>query len=352
MSEQNKADREQFRLYSWPELQDLPSLEWQVDKVCPVGSLVVIYGGSGEGKSFLALDLALSVAEGRPWLGRRVEHGSVVYVAAEGGRGIRNRVAAWIQHNGVDVLSNSFFLLEAVQARDREELESLVALMQARNIKPALIVVDTLARCFDGNENSSEDMGDFIRGLAWLQQVTGATVMVLHHTGKHSDKERGSSALRGAADVMMHVSMTDDCAITVRNDKMKDDEEFPSIKLKLEQVAIHDSDDTSCVLLSREQTTRQDRNAVPSHLRKTLVALKQRPDGTATRGELLAVIDSRARTLDTHLRELEQLQYIEHPQRGLYRVTPEGAAACQSEHQRLMGTAATARNLHVVQGGK
>ena len=57
--------------------------------------LSVIYGPHSCGKTFLILDIALRVATGRKWFRRRVTPGPVVYVAAEAGRRIFNRVAAW-----------------------------------------------------------------------------------------------------------------------------------------------------------------------------------------------------------------------------------------------------------------
>ncbi len=59
------------------------------------GSAVVIYGKSNAGKTFWTTDLALHVAAGKQWNGRRVDQGGVVYCALEGGNGFRNRAAAW-----------------------------------------------------------------------------------------------------------------------------------------------------------------------------------------------------------------------------------------------------------------
>lgn len=58
------------------------------------GAVSMLYGPSNTGKSFLALDIAYHVAKGVPWGGRRVRQGNVLYVAAEGGSGFNNRVAA------------------------------------------------------------------------------------------------------------------------------------------------------------------------------------------------------------------------------------------------------------------
>jgi hypothetical protein len=266
VTEQHSA--KSMQLYSVGELFDLPGPEWQIEKVFPMESFVVIYGASGEGKSFLALDMGLSVAQGKGWQGRAVQQGSVVYVAAEGGRSIRKRINAWMLHHNVGDIQNAFFLLEGVQVTNDEDVSSLIKLIHDRGIKPSLIVLDTLARCFvGGDENSAKEMGEFIDGVGKLQKAVGATVMVLHHTGKNGATERGSTALRGAADVMIHVSKLND-AITVENDKQKDDEEFEKITMDLAKV----SGSESCVLKPYRQ---EERKALAVRAELALNVLRQ-----------------------------------------------------------------------------
>ena len=74
------------------EMADLPAPEWMIDGLVPQDGLVVLYGVPAAGKSFLALDWALSVATGVPWLGREVREGEVVYIYAEGARGSRGEL--------------------------------------------------------------------------------------------------------------------------------------------------------------------------------------------------------------------------------------------------------------------
>ncbi|BAQ16083.1 AAA family ATPase [Methyloceanibacter caenitepidi] len=73
-----------------------------VEDVLNAGAMGVMYGASGSGKTFLSLDLSFHVAAGLPWHGRPTTQGPVLYVAAEGGRGIFKRIAALKQHFGVD----------------------------------------------------------------------------------------------------------------------------------------------------------------------------------------------------------------------------------------------------------
>lgn len=84
------------------EIQPQLNSNWLIKKTLPLVGLALIFGHSGSGKSFLAMDMALHVALGWPWNGAKAEKGVVVYVAAEGGRGFRNRVAAFKKHHGVE----------------------------------------------------------------------------------------------------------------------------------------------------------------------------------------------------------------------------------------------------------
>ncbi len=90
-----KQARPRFTLYSVKDLEELPDPAWLIEDLLPEGGLAELYGKPGVGKSFLSLDWALSLAAGVPWLGRPLNQADVVYVSAEGGRGLKKRIAAW-----------------------------------------------------------------------------------------------------------------------------------------------------------------------------------------------------------------------------------------------------------------
>jgi hypothetical protein len=326
MQHQGEVKVEKFRLYSVAELLRLDAPEWLIYRIFSSSALVGVYGPSGEGKTFLALDWALSVAQGEEWAGRGVTQGPVVYVAAEGGRSIGKRVRAWMKARGQTDVPEAFFLLESVQVRDGSDLELVVSRIgELGMMEPSLIVFDTLARCFvGGEENSAMEMGQFVEGLEWLRRETRAAVMVLHHTGKQAQElERGSTALRGAADVMIRVSKKDN-VITVKNNKQKDDEEFDDINLRLRQVALAGGEgaDTSCVLES--VAARSATGGLLPHLRKTLSTLASSTDGTLATAEWAEQAHLKNRTLHSHRQELVNLGYVEEVTRGTYRATERG----------------------------
>jgi len=236
-----------FKLLSAAELKNSPPPQWLLLELLTVGSFAVLYGPPGVGKSFLALDFALSIATGESGLVEPSNGGLVVYIAAEGHGGLRSRVEAWEQT--YCEVTNVRFLPEAVNFL--LDLDSRRLLLAIRNlsIAPRMVVVDTMARCMlGGDENSSEAVGRLIARLDALRTEFGCTILLVHHGTKNDDNvERGSSALRGAADTMICLSgATHSLVLTC--EKQKDAAEFLPIYLRLETVQLADGT-SSCVLL-------------------------------------------------------------------------------------------------------
>lgn len=217
------------RLLTLDDLRSIPEPTWAVDGIIPASVLAILFGPSGVGKSFIALDIALCIAAGARWMGRDVAQGSVLYIAAEGRRGIPKRVEAWHVSRTECDASSIRFLDEPVNMLDEREVTALLADIAEMPTPPTMVVVDTLARCFGPfDENSTKDMGVFVAGSDRVRRATGATVLVVHHTGWNGDRERGNSALRAGSDTMIAVT-AEDTVIKMRCEKQKDAEEFAPI---------------------------------------------------------------------------------------------------------------------------
>ena len=185
------------------------------------GATSVIYGPSNVGKTFLALNIAQAVASGSEWFGCRTRRRPVLYAAAEGGRAFENRVAA-LAGAEFDWITHPFdFHANAIDAQVLAHLYNDTNLNQA----PGLIIIDTLARVMAaGDENSSVDMGLLIRNVDTLVRMTGAHVMLIHHTGKDASLgARGHSSLRAAIDTEIELSRDDESGvISVQSRKQRD----------------------------------------------------------------------------------------------------------------------------------
>jgi hypothetical protein len=227
-----------LRLYSTAELLRLPPPEWLIHGIMPAGGLIGLYGQPGIGKSFLALDFGMSVASGEPWQERAVKKGPVLYIAAEGGTGMSKRANAWlIDHDVKNTAAQVMWLLESIPIYgDSNEVDRVMEkIVDEVQVHPRLVVIDTLARCFDGNENEQEDMGRFVAGADRFRQEFEAAVIVVHHTRLDGDRERGNTAFRGAADTMLSVQERQG-RLWLACNKQKDAEEFDEIELVLHSV--------------------------------------------------------------------------------------------------------------------
>lgn len=186
--------------------QTAASVRWLVKHILPADSIGMLFGASGTFKSFLALDAALHVVHGLPWLGRRTTQGPVLYLAAEGGSGLWKRVAAWHRSRRIQWQGAPFYAvpvaLDLAQAAWR-----VVEAAQAAGVAPALVVVDTLSQTYAGEENSANEMAAYFRELgARFRDLWHCTVLLIHHSGHNvTERPRGSSAIRANLDFLFGV---------------------------------------------------------------------------------------------------------------------------------------------------
>lgn len=247
------------RWYLGDGVEALPEPSWLINGVLPDKSFAVLYGEPGSGKSFLALDWALSVAHARPWLGRSVSDGDVVLVAAEDASDLKYRRRAWhVTHmrKEKDYEERVAYMPEAWDMVNG--WPTFIKDLKIIGWKPRLVIVDTLARCFDGDENSAQELGAFIKGCdAVRKSFPRATVLVVHHTGKDADRGgRGSSALRGACDTEMLLTSGVKGNKRLACQKMKAAEPFKPVIWRLGQVNVGKR--TSCSVLPSTVTVGVD----------------------------------------------------------------------------------------------
>ena len=179
---------------------------WLIEGWLVENTLAGIVAASGSCKSFLAIDWACCIATGTPWNGHAVKQGPVCYLAGEGQHGIRKRIAAWEVANEVSIAGAPLFISAGLPflCNDPNTVASIDDMNDATLAGPSFVVIDTVARAMGGaNENSSEDMGAFIRAQDWFRNECRATVLSVHHTGNdpsNQGRARGSSAYRAALD--------------------------------------------------------------------------------------------------------------------------------------------------------
>lgn len=222
---------------------------WIVKGVIPRAQLVVLFGESGSGKSFVALDIAAAIVRGTDWRGHRTKRGRVVYLAAEGGGGFRNRLRAYEQQHKVALQDLPLGIIHAAP----NFLQRADAVEVAKAIEAAggadLVIVDTFAQVTPGaNENAAEDMGKALAHCRGIHQATSAVVLLVHHAGKDPTRgARGWSGLRAAADAELEVLRLPGGRL-LRVSKQKDGDDGLEWGFDLETVPVGLDEDGDVVL--------------------------------------------------------------------------------------------------------
>jgi len=258
--------RNRFEVVQAAEFAKAKQSGWIVKKVLPKAGLAVVFGESGSGKSFWALDIAMSVVLGTPWREHKVKQGGCVYIAAEGSGGFGKRLLAYSEYHQIDLADLQIgFIGEAPNFMLVPDIKDVL-----RSIKkfgnPSIIIVDTWAQVLPGcDENSGADMGKALAHCKILHEKTGAMVVLIHHSGKDTSKgARGWSGLRAAADCEIEITSIDRDHVATLT-KLKDGEHGASFgfKLPLVEVGIDEDKDpvVSCAVAHTDGSVKGKRKA-------------------------------------------------------------------------------------------
>ena len=252
-----KEEIPSFRLFKRQDIMNLPSIDWKVQGVFPESGFACIYGVSGGGKSFLAMDMALSMAEGRRWFGLRTKKAAVTYIVAEGQGGLKGRVIAWEEENKRELPENVQFVLDDFYiGADVERL--------AKSIPTgSLIVIDTMNAVSAGlAENDVVDMGIIISNCKQLQKLTSGLVCLIHHCGKDAAKGlRGHTSLIAALDAAIEVDRRGNNRVwkVVKNKDGQDGQAYKfTLNIRVVGKDAYGDDVTSCSVFASEEPARQE----------------------------------------------------------------------------------------------
>ncbi len=272
-------------------LDDIPDLEPLIEGWLFRDSMARLIGKSGTYKSFVALDMACHVAAGTEWFGYATGIGPVVYVVAEGARGVRRRVRAW-EAKHLESLGDKLLILPRPVQMVGPEWLAFVGACKA--VGAVMVVLDTQARVTVGvEENSAREMGQVVAMGERLRVDTGACVMLIHHTGHAGEHGRGSTSVYGALQTELSLERTADRRVSLKASKQKDHDELGPVNLKLEPccdslvlVNLDGMDDVSAGTV--EESIRSITMASGSHAERAAIVLHGlwRGGSGATRAEL------------------------------------------------------------------
>ena len=190
--------------------QLVPPRRWHVRDLIPAQTVTLIYGDGGSGKSLLALQLLVSTAIGRPWIGRIVEKGACLFVTAEDSRDeVHRRLSDIARENAVPLSAMADLHIVSLAGEDatiaapegRSNVISITPLFaaieeQIAALRPILVVLDTLADLFGGNEIDRSQARQFIGLLRGLALRYNCAIVVLAHPSL-SGMDRGTSGSTG-----------------------------------------------------------------------------------------------------------------------------------------------------------
>jgi hypothetical protein len=180
-----------------------PTYEYLIKGVLTKGEQSMLLGESQSGKSFLAIDIAMAVARGADWFGRKTKKGGVVYQAGESAVGVRRRrFPAYAKHHGVENEPLPIVLLERPVDLFNSDEQMELFIEECRYwsktfpVPLELIVIDTFNKATPGaNENDGKDMGMVLARCDKIRVATGAHVMLVHHLNSGGTKARGHTSL-------------------------------------------------------------------------------------------------------------------------------------------------------------
>ncbi len=198
-------------------IQNTPEVAWLVDGILPVGRSLMLTGDAGSGKSWVALDLVLSVDRGRPWLGGfKTRQGRTLYADEENGDPtVRMRLMQALRGGGQAEDGTGcgvqFLSMAGLDLSDKGVVEAMEALLRGEHFD--LLVIDTLSSCHHADENDASGMRPVLDVLKRWMAVYGTAICLLHHRRKPSaggddgqHAYRGSSALKAFIDAHLDLN--------------------------------------------------------------------------------------------------------------------------------------------------
>jgi len=178
---------------------------WLIDQLWTHQAVGVIGGSPKSGKTWLALDMAVSVASGSPCLGRFevLSPGLVlIYAAEDSAVAVRSRIESLarlhqVDFNRLDVHIITVDSLRLDRPEHQDRLESTLFLYQ-----PALLILDPLVRIHAIDENVAGQVSTLLGYVRSLQRKTGAAIALVHHVRKNASPNGGAGySLRGSGDL-------------------------------------------------------------------------------------------------------------------------------------------------------
>ncbi|NCC70260.1 AAA family ATPase [bacterium] len=192
---------------------EYPKNQWLVEGLIPLNAITIISSAPASFKTWLLLQIALDVSNGKAFLNKFSTHKTgVLLIDEESGDPIlQNRLKMIIEENMEDI--PIYFRKERGFQLNKEDIEKTIGFCQRNDIK--VIAFDSLVRIHNSDENDANKMSKVFK-LLYLYKQENITVILIHHNRKEIVNTNSPQSMRGSTDILAAA----DCHISIRrNDK-------------------------------------------------------------------------------------------------------------------------------------
>lgn len=265
---------------------------WAVDQIAPAQGVVTVSGPGGCGKTWMLLDLAIAVATGTKWLGQiECQQGSVLIIDEESSeRLLTERLTKMCAGRLLDTTSGlpiEFAVQQGVLFDNEDAFALLVSAVE--ELKPSLIIIDSLVRVHRADENSSVAMAAVFSKVKELVRGSNRTVVIADHHRKPSALPmspehlvRGSSEKLAFSDSILVLQKRASGELTVKHVKSRFGKEIDDFDFE-----IVDTDaDSTVVRYSGDSEERRERSKY-GHVKEVILEALSGESGSCTRQELV-----------------------------------------------------------------
>jgi hypothetical protein len=300
---------------------------WLIEGLWGAGAVGMIGGCPKIGKSWLGLDMAVSVATGTPCLDSFPveEPGPVlVYLAEDALPTLRQRVANLAGHRGLDVSRIDVHVITEPTLRLDRPTDRVRLLATVAHLRPHLVLLDPLVRLHAANENDATEIAQLLSYFRDLQRRGHTAVALVHHSRKNAAGALAGQSLRGSSDFWAW----SDSALYLR--RIKD-----QVVLSMEHRAAASPDPVNLRLVTTDEATIHlevvgavdgERLARDHELQSAVLAALSEAS-VLTRGQLRERLAVKNERLGRVLTLLEQERAIERTDQGWQVTAGEGSAS-------------------------
>lgn len=328
-------------LHSYKDIMEkpLPDIPWVIEPLFAAGDRNLLYGPWGSFKSWLLIDLGLHVAAGQNWLGffEVSQARPVLYIDEEMPEYVfKRRVKQLGQGAGFGEADLPFQLLsKAGVTFDKSGAVNLLEALEKSQFMPEVVIVETLRRVLDGNENEAADISQFWRNIDPLIQA-GVVLVLSHHTHKPSkdgarsirDQASGSTDIMAGLDSALAVQPIVNASVRLTHVKSRAAEELSPFTICLE-CEVKDGP-VKLVLTNSPLPTSTMATEEGRGVDLVMRYFDENGQGTISTGNILKHLEThrlKERTCERVLKLCEQTGYIQRVSRGQWKRTPPPVAA-------------------------